>query len=576
MVSPNLIKRGNDSLPSIEINEDAKKIFQVIYSEKNRKEDWDDDIPRIKVSTLVSRLAFFYEKIRNAVDYEEEHLLRKNAIARIIKRQIVIEGVIKETDSLKISEHLLTELIRGRYLSNNLIPETKIQEIAIKLEKYIFLKNQVALKINNELSLKTDINRAKDLINEKNKLTNWIIALLACEIEENLAPNRVKQAIVGNMFSVLSKIIKLPSDLPYEHDLEIQIYLSVSRNYLKFDEDMLCFVLFKYYNSEWLDLSLNSQDAAVNTEKIRQVALKIHEFKKTIDGQIKHPLAKQIDKIARLYSLYFSILAETIEVDPAKVYSELEGEAKGFISLIRKVCEKKYQRAKSRLWRSATRSMIYIFFTKSIFVVLIEVPAIKFFNEPLNLVSLAINVCFPAVLLFFIVFMSRIPGNNNTDKIVGGIKEIAFLGYEKKQPLILRQPRKRSWLKDGIFRVIYAASFCISIWTIVWVLTHIGFNWVSIIIFLFFLAFVSFFSIMTTRGVKELVVVERKENILGFLLDLFYMPIIMAGRWMSGEFSKLNIFVFVFDFIIEAPFKVIVQMAEDWTRYVKERRENIE
>lgn len=576
MVSPNLIKRNSDSLPSVEINDDAKKIFQVIYSEKNRKEDWDDDIPRIKVSTLISRLAFFYEKIRNAVDYEEEHLLRKNAIARIIKRQIVIEGVIKETDSLKISEHLLTELIRGRYLSNNLIPETKIQEIAVKLEKYIFLKNQVALKINTELSLKTDINRAKDLINEKNKLTNWIIAMLACEIEENLAPNRVKQAIVGNMFSVLSNIIKLPNDLPYENDLEIQIYLAVSRNYLKFDEDMQGFVLFKYYNSEWLDLSLNNQDAAINTEKIKQISLNIHQFKNTIDSQLKHPLTKQIDKISRLYSLYFSILAETIEVDPAKVYSELEGDAKGFVSLIRKVCEKKYQRAKSRLWRSALRSIIYIFFTKSIFVLLIEVPAIKFFNEPLNLLSLGINICFPAALLFFIVFMSRIPGNDNTDKIVSGIKEISFLGHEKKQPLVLRQPPKRSWLKDAIFHLIYTAAFCVSIWSIVWALTYIGFNWVSIIIFLFFLAFVSFFSIMTTRGVKELVVVERKENILGFLLDLFYMPIIMAGRWMSGEFSKLNVFVFVFDFIIEAPFKVIVQMAEDWTRYVKERRENIE
>jgi len=94
MVSPNLIKRVEDSKPA-ELNENAKKLFQVIYSEQNKKEAVDDDQPKIKVSSLVSRLAFFYEKARNVVEYEEDHLLRKNAIARILHRQIVIEGVLK-------------------------------------------------------------------------------------------------------------------------------------------------------------------------------------------------------------------------------------------------------------------------------------------------------------------------------------------------------------------------------------------------------------------------------------------------------------------------------------------------
>jgi hypothetical protein len=249
MVSPNLIKRAEDFIP-VEINENTKKLFQVIYSEQNKKEEDNDDIPKIKVSTLISRLAFFYEKIRNAVDYEEEHLLRKNAIARILRRQVMIEGVIKEVDSQDIANHLMVELIRASYLSNNKIPETKIKEIANILEKYIFLKDQMVLHINTSLNLKTDINKAKDLINEKNNLVRWLLTLAACEIEENLAPNKIKQVIVSNLFEVLSKNIVLPSDLPYESDLDIQIYLSIGRAYLKLDEDMLSFILFKYYNTE--------------------------------------------------------------------------------------------------------------------------------------------------------------------------------------------------------------------------------------------------------------------------------------------------------------------------------------
>lgn len=57
-------------------NENAKKLFQVIYHEKNKSEE-DNDTPKIKVSELISRLAFYYEKIRNSVDYKEEYLLRK-------------------------------------------------------------------------------------------------------------------------------------------------------------------------------------------------------------------------------------------------------------------------------------------------------------------------------------------------------------------------------------------------------------------------------------------------------------------------------------------------------------------
>ncbi len=575
MVSPNLIKRAEDSLP-VEINENTKKLFQIIYSEQNKKEEGDDDAPKIKVSTLISRVAFFYEKVRNAVDYEEEHLLRKNAISRILRRQVMIEGVLKEIDSTEIANHLLIELIRASYLPNNKIPETKIKEIANLLEKYILLKDQMVLRINASLNLKTDINRVKDLINEKNNLVRWLLTLAACEIEENLAPNRIKQMIVHNLYDVLSKNIKLPDDLPYESDLDIQIYLSIGRTYLKLDEDMLSFVLFKYYNTEWLELRDQEVFSAADSEKIKTLALRMGEMSALVKKQLNHPLTKQLDKLVHVYSLYFSILAETVESDPAKVYGELQKSEKNFIASLKKVCNQKYKKAKNRLWRAATRSIIYIFLTKSVFAIAIELPAIKWFDEPLNPISLAINVSFPAILLFFIVLMTRTPQDNNTDKIINGIKEIAFLGQERKQPIMLRKPTRRHIITDSIFNLIYAASFFVSVYVIIWALTFINFNWVSIIIFLFFLAFVSFFSIIVTKGVKELMIIERRENLVTFIIDLFYMPIILVGKWLSNNVSKINIFIFIFDFILEAPFKILVEIAEDWTKYVRERRENME
>lgn len=575
MVSPNLMKR-QASEKAVELNDNTKKLFQVIYSEENRKEEESDNEAKIKVSELVSRLAFFYEKVRNAVDYDEEHLLRKNAIARILRRQVVIEGVLKDVDSLDLSAHLLTELIRGSYLPNNQIPETKIGEVARLLDKYLKLKDYFVESINSSLGFKSDIGEVKNLISDKNSVISWLLNMAACEIEENLAPGRVKQMIVNNMFDVLSRDVVLPKELPYENDREIQIYLSIGRRFLKLDEDMLNFVLFKYYNDGWLAIGSKTGFTSEDETRLKKIATQIKAVRQKVDEQLKHPLAKQLDKLVRRYSLYFNVLAETIHEDPVKAYAESQKGEKGFLTLVHKTCEKKYKKAKSRLWRAALRSIIYIFLTKSIFVFLIEVPAIKWFNEPLNPISLAINVAFPAILLFFIVLMTQKPGEANTEKIISGIKQIAFLGQNDKQPITLRPARKRNLAVSTIFNFIYGAAFLVSVYVIVRVLALAGFNWVSMIIFLFFLAFVSFFSIIVTRGIKELMIVERKENLVTFFIDLFYMPIILVGRWLSNNMSRVNIFIFIFDFIIEAPFKILVDIAEDWTKYVRERRDNME
>lgn len=329
MVSPNLIK-NIEKKESLEVNDNIKKLFQVVYTEKNKK-DKKDDSPKIRVSSLVSRLAFVYEKARNAVDYEEEHLLRKTAISRILKRQVIIEGVVRQAEAKNIAEHLLTELIRGGYLPNDSIPESKIQETALILEKYIRLKNKISAEANYSLNLKTDINAVKDSIKEKNSLVSWFLTLAACEIEEGLAPNNVKKSIVGNMFELLSKNIKLPIDLKmYEKDLPIQIYLSISRRFSRFDDDLLSFVLFKYYNSFWADINKDDVLSPDEENKIDDLASKIEDIKKTIEKDLKHPLKKQLDKVSRLYSLYYTVLTETIDTDPAKIYGELQNNQKGF------------------------------------------------------------------------------------------------------------------------------------------------------------------------------------------------------------------------------------------------------
>jgi hypothetical protein len=305
------------------------------------------------------------------------------------------------------------------------------------------------------------------------------------------------------------------------------------------------------------------------------IASRIHSLRNEIKRQINHPFVRPLDRITKKYALYSSIMLETIERDPIKTYNEIYTNSDSFFARVKKVCAQRYRKAKSRLWRVAGRSIIYIFLTKSVFVILLEIPATQWFNEPINYVSLAINIAFPAFLLFAIVLFTRTPGEDNTRKIISGIKELYLNGYERTAPILVRPKSKRNWFINGIFNLIYSLAFLVSLYLILKVLAWIHFNWVSTIIFLFFLAFVSFFSIVTTSGVKDLIVVEKRDNIFTILIDLFCMPIVMIGKWLSRNVSKVNVFVFVFDFIIEAPFKVIVEVVEDWTRYVRERKDNV-
>lgn len=531
--------------------ENAKKLFQVIYREKNRPEA-EEDTPRIKVSELISRLAFYYEKIRNSVDYKEEYLMRRSSILRILKRQIIIEGPLKMLEPEDIAKNLLVELIRAGYLPNNKLPETKIGELAIVIDKYLKLKEESLSKISED--------------KQKHKINKWILAMASAEIEERLNDDPICQTTIGNMYKLLSGHVALPDDSIYKADREIQIYLSIHRIFMKFDNDILEFLLLKYYNTNWL----NATD-----KEIKNLANNIEAVREAIAEQMDHPLAVQMNKIINHYSVYYTILNDVIMDNPVGVYEGLKDDPKAFPRLVKKFAQKRYHQSKVKLRRAAVRSIIYIFLTKMVLAFILEIPVTLWLGEVLNYNSLVINITFPPLLLFLIVLFTRTPSEANSLKIINGVEEIMFKEKAKKESIILRQPAKRKRGISGAFTVIYAATFLITFGLVIYGLDKIHFTFVSIIIFLFFLTLVSFFGLRIRKVAREMYIVERKDNIFSFITDFFYVPIIEVGKWLNEKFSRLNFFVFFLDFIIEAPFKVLVDIAEEWTKYVKERKEEI-
>jgi len=155
------------------------------------------------------------------------------------------------------------------------------------------------------------------------------------------------------------------------------------------------------------------------------------------------------------------------------------------------------------------------------------------------------------------------------------VNELSFEEYKRSEPIILRVSQKKTSVLRKIFNFLYGLAFIITFGAIIWLLTIFHFTWVSILIFLFFLVFVSFFIIRIKKVTNELKITEEKENLWRTIFDFFSLPVLSVGKYLSEKFSKINVFVFFLDFIIETPFKFLVNMVEDWTNYVNERKNQI-
>jgi hypothetical protein len=117
-------------------------------------------------------------------------------------------------------------------------------------------------------------------------------------------------------------------------------------------------------------------------------------------------------------------------------------------------------------------------------------------------------------------------------------------------------------------------GFIISFGFIIFILTSLRFNIASQTIFVFFVALVTLFAYRIRQSAKEYEMIE-KQGILEPLIDFFFLPILWAGDVLSKEIAKINIFIFIFDFILEAPLKVIFEVIEEWIRFIRTKKEEI-
>jgi tetrahydromethanopterin S-methyltransferase subunit G len=511
-----------------------------------KKRELPPDTPKIKVSQTVSFFAILYEKVRNAVEFREEHLIRRASIERILKRRLMLNPEGKGE-----GENLIRELLWARYLPNGSLTEQDIVRIQTIMDKYSYLKKRVIYGRET---------------GKRIYFSDFINNLMTCEIEEELNSEntQINSAFLYYFYQVIKNkvlIKELNSELKDSY-----FYVASELAFAKNDTPYIRYHLFKLYNQSILTLKDYQIDSLGG--KFPEIADRID---KTINNQFNDKLTRFIKKQVPPFLIVFTII-KRFPQELEKIFTNKE-------ELWKKVdfiCREKYQETGQKLRNAAIRSIIYIFLTKMVFILALEYPLSKYFYGMVELEPLAINTIFPPVLMGLIVSFFGVPSEKNTKRIFERIINILNKdpSFETGKALIAQKTRIRRPMLIFGFTIFYLLTFAITFSLIYMILDYLRFNPVSKAVFIFFVSVITFFGYRIRQTSKEYSL-EEKESILSPVFDFFFIPVLSLGKFLSNEIAKLNIFILIFDFLIEAPFKLIFEIVEEWINFVRARKEEI-
>jgi len=525
------------------LSNNTEALLQNVENIQNKAEIEDTDT--IDVSKAVSFFALTYEKFRNVIEFKDDHIIRRHAINRIIHRRLAFNPTLNDE-----AASIAKEIAWAGYYNKDKIPEQTVDQLQKIIDWYLTLKQELV--------------KGEDW-KQVSYYSNFIRDLLVCQIEElfNEKESKLKNAFLIYFYHVYNPVVKIQG-LDKAHK-DLLYYIANERVFLKSDEVYLRYHLFRLVFEHLLKI------------KPAEFVEYLPEYKKAfrfIDKNIAKTPNRKIKKMLRNLRPAFLILRELV-LQKKDRFQKIAKEEKKLKATVDSVCREKYELSQKKLARAGIRSVIYILLTKMVFIFILEYPVMRYLGESIDYMSLAINSLFPAFLMGLFVVFTGVPDSQNTERIYDRLKQVLY--QNQLEPIVFKQKkeRKRGLLFSISFWLFYFATFLITFFLINLVLDWLGFHWISKLIFLFFVSAISFFGYRVRKIAKEYAIVE-KESIYTPVIDFFMMPLVSVGKWLSSEIARINFLLYFFDFIIEAPFKVLFEVIEEWIHFIRRRKEDIE
>jgi len=535
-----------------EISQPTQKLIQryrLWYQSLQPKED----ITTIHVDEVASKVAAFYEKIRGIIDWKEEHLLKRRAIERILKRRLFSKldlsngNIFEDSD---IAEPLVLELIRGGHFPNDKIPESKTEEVQKAINKYVFILNKA----------KSGPKKSKI------QLYSWISGIAACEIEEILSPSIKERALITYMFEVINQRIKLSEKVKFdEREKNTQTYIATQKALFNLDAPVISYHILKYRYPEWKNLS---------EDQFNEFAENIHSIKDRLEKDLDNPLGDKFYQICEKYDTPFLLLGDVLSKNPIEAKEKLS-DPELLESLITTHYNERVKTLKKRLGRAAFYATLSIFLTNIFSLLIIEMPFNKWITGYFfNYWAITIDILGPTFLMFLLVITIKPPKKENLPKVLMEVMKSVY-GKDKKDVYEIKKFRKRNIIFEAIINLFYLLGFTAILALIVWGLYQVNFPPLSYVIFVVFLSLIAFAGAKIRQRAKELQVIEEKETLFHLFIDPFAVPVIQLGKWLTNKWKRYNVIAVFFSALIDMPFTVFVEFIEQWRYFLKEKKEKI-
>jgi hypothetical protein len=369
------------------------------------------------------------------------------------------------------------------------------------------------------------------------------------------------ELITNYIFHILKDSIVVKDDSDETRD--IQVYIAVRKAFAKDDIAFLRYHLFEQYFGR------------VTKENIKTIAQNFAKGYKELEQQLKYPLKDRISSYVKRQLPPFLIFAEILRRERGNIRA-LIGNATEFKDRVFDVAQSRYKNISVKVRTAIVRSVIFILLSKFIFAFSIETAYDNIFLGHVEWNSLIINIVTPPLLMIIVSLFIQTPDINNTKRIYDKIKAILFIDKpELDRPMLLSLvPERRNPILNFIFTISWLGAFILSFGLIVYILNQVKFSLASQAVFIFFVAIISFLTYRISQTAHSYSI-PAKQSFLSPVWDFLFMPVIKVGRRFTEGLSQINIFIYVFDYLIETPFKEIFGFLEKWFFFLQTKREEM-
>jgi hypothetical protein len=490
---------------------------------------------RIQVPGLGKALSSAYEQLRNAAEYTEEHLLLQRAIRRFYNRSLSFNN---RRSVGTMGEELIVELTQAGYLQNNTFGVHVSAQLNQLIDGWMHVYWQL-----------------RDTEAGRDKAQDWLLDILSVATEEMLNPHYHLNAIATFAYNHYLQALPRDSFIKTQEDgstYELCLYIAAHKALLKSD-----IALVRY------DLMNMFQQSPSNLPAF------VH-FNQQVDSLFTANLTISLERSVSRYGAPIRVLKSLVEAHQDDA-AELLNDKDQFLNAYERTALKDYKDVGRRLNKGILKSIAFIFITKIIIGVGVEVPYDLIFVGSVALLPLAINLLVPPLYMAGLKLGLRPPAPSNAQSLRNYLEGVLYPSETMAAPSLTVSAKPISGGAKALYTIFFFVPFAITLYLLS--LPH--FNAVQMIIFFVFLSTASFLGFRLSRMIREMELDVKQHGLLSVLRDFFYLPFITVGQWLSRKYARVNIVAYILDMAIELPMKTILRLVRQWTRFLNEKHDEM-